>query len=54
MLTDFMVQEFAQKNIQPVRIFSMADHSRAEQVKFQAILDIMQKVVPHFTQDFVE
>ena len=54
MLTDYMVQEFAQKNIQPVRIFSMADHKRAGQVKFSAILDIMQKVVPHFTQDFVE
>ena len=54
LLTDYMVQEFAQKNIQPVRIFSMADHKRAGQVKFQSILDIMQKLVPHFTQDFVD
>ena len=54
MLTDYLVAEFTQKNIQPVRIFSMADQRRAGSVKFSVILDSMLKVVPHFTRDFVD
>jgi hypothetical protein len=54
MLTDYLVAEFSQKNIQPVRIFSMADQRRAGSVKFSVILDSMLKVVPHFTRDFVD
>ena len=54
MLTDYLVSEFQQKNIQPVRIFSMADSRRTNSVKFSIILDSMMKMMPHFTRDFVD
>lgn len=54
LLTDFLVNEFSSKNIQPARIFSMADQRRTESVKFSVILDAMLKMMPHFTRDFVD
>ena len=54
MLTEYLVNEFGQKNIQPVRIFSMADSRRTNSVKFSVILDMMMKMMPHFTRDFVD
>ena len=54
MLTDYLVNEFTQKNIQPMRIFSMADSRRTNSVKFSIILDSMMKMMPHFTRDFVD
>ena len=54
MLTDYLVNEFTQKNIQPIRIFSMADNRRTNSVKFSIILDSMMKMMPHFTRDFID
>lgn len=54
LLTDFMIQQFTEKNIQPMRIFSMADKRRAGSVKFSDILESMLKVIPSFQKDFVE
>lgn len=54
MLSDYLVNEFNQKNILPARIFSMADYKRANSVKFSQILESMMKMMPHFTKDFVD
>jgi hypothetical protein len=37
-----------------MRIFSMADKRRAEQVKFSDILEAMLKIIPSFTREFVD
>jgi len=54
MLTDYLVNEFTIKNIQPIRIFSMADQRRSNSVKFSVLLDAMSKMMPHFTKDFLD
>lgn len=54
LLTDYMIQQFSEKNIQPMRIFSMADNRRAGQVKFSVILEAMLKIIPSFTREFVD
>ena len=54
LLTDYMIQQFSEKNIQPMRIFSMADKRRAGQVKFSDILEAMLKIIPSFTREFVD
>jgi hypothetical protein len=52
-LTEFLGNELHQKNIKPVRIFSMADKKRTGSVKFSAILDAMKKCVSSFTNELI-
>ena len=53
-LTDYIANELHQKNINPARIYSMADVRRNEQVKFSAILEAMHKMLPNLTEDLME
>ena len=52
-LTEFIGNEMSQKNIKPVRIYSMADKKRTGQVKFSAILDSLKKCVPTFSDELI-
>lgn len=52
-LTNFISTELHQKNIKPVRIFSMADKNRLGTVKFSAILEALKKCVPSFSDELI-
>lgn len=53
-LTNFLSNEMYQKNIKPVRVFSMADSNRVGTVKFSAILDALKKCVPTFSDELIQ
>ena len=53
-MTDYLMNIFKQKNINPVRVHSMADSRRQGSVKFSAILEAMLKIFPNFTKEFVD
>lgn len=54
MLTEFMVNEFQQKSLQPMRIFNMANTRQSDTIRFGNVLDAMQKAMPHIPREIVE
>lgn len=53
-MSDFLAGELHNKNIVPARIYSMADTRRSGEVKFSAILESMNKILPNLTPEFLE
>ena len=53
-LTSFLANQLGQKNLQPARIFAMADIQRSNSVKFSLILDTLNKILPNLTKEFMD
>jgi Ca2+-binding EF-hand superfamily protein len=52
-LTDFLIQTFKSRNLQPARVFAMANTRKADAVKLAAILEALGKLMPHLTKEFL-
>lgn len=53
-VTAFLANQLGQKNLQPARIFAMADTQRSNSVKFSLILDTLNKILPNLTREFMD
>lgn len=53
-ISDYLSAQLHAKNIVPARVYSMADTRRNGEVKFSAILEALNKILPHLNQDFLE
>jgi hypothetical protein len=49
-----LANQLGQKNLQPARIFAMADTQRSNSVKFSLILDTLNKILPNLTREFMD
>ncbi len=54
LVKDFLVNEFQAKNLQPMRIFSMANLRREDKVKFGSVLDSLTKILPPIPREVVD
>lgn len=52
-LLDYMTNTFKQKNFNPARIFSMADHDRTKSARLSDLMTAFQKIFPQFKTDFL-
>lgn len=52
-MTDFLSDELRQKNLAPVRIFSMADKASVGRVKLSVVLEMLKKCMPHFSDELI-
>ena len=51
-ITEFLNNEFNQKRFLPSRIYSMADSTGSNAVKFSKIIESMQKILNNLNEDF--
>jgi len=54
LVKDFLMNEFQAKNLQPIRIYSMANLRREDSVRFGSVLDSLTKIMPHIPKEVVD
>ena len=53
-LCEYMSNQFAQRNIDPIRVHSMADTRRTGKPNLMSILHCLKKLLPQFEDDFTD